>query len=814
MPVNTHEIEAAASSFQLPPSEENDATALHARFLKRFPLEKLKTLTLEEYALGVTNPTGAVDPESRGLCWWIEFGTEKLGRIGGATAFKHIIFYDADAKEWRYKGYASETEAFAAVRDGLLKILDLASTDHFDKIDTVPPFENQNLTRGKYLYLYFPERFQPIYSPDDLSTFCELLGIHVATTATATELNRSLVAFKQSHEVMKAWSNFKFMKFLYTTFNPHERFWKIAPGENARLWDECRDGGYICVGWEEMGDLGQYKDRSSFNAAFEKYFPGRRPTQLWNFRSIVTGDHIIANNGEKEIVGVGVVTGKYFVNNSRSTYNNCFPVNWTITQPFPVPKHDELRINWRNTIHQLSRHDFEILTSTSGSSASPLKWRRSNSDGYDLQLEHGGKPDVKALSSKFDEVLKSRQLSSGEPYLNAECRDGFVAWLNETTGVFPAVCLSVLSNWFLTSLGTDERKRATGELWDLLFRCRPESRLTEPGKQNIIADEFDKWWNRQLRLQNGAEAPKQPARVTVSDYAELCSQTFLPETFFADCEELLRTKKQLILQGAPGTGKTFVAEHLANWWAGAPERVSVVQFHESYGYEDFVHGIRPEHDKASHQTVFAPQDGAFVKCCQRAKDDLNHHNYVMVIDEINRAKTARVFGELLYLLEYRNKSVSLQYGQTFSIPPNVFIIGTMNTVDRSIALVDYALRRRFAFLTLRPVENGVSTVLAPWMEACGIDNAEEIDSLFVELNKLVAEQDEGLMVGHSYFMSDAAKVHHHFSDALLRSIWRYYIIPLVAEYEYQLDAKSIEDKYGLEAVRKGTQNGFTNRAEE
>src|SRR5205814_7898242 len=156
------------------------------------------------------------------------------------------------------------------------------------------------------------------------------------------------------------------------------------------------------------------------------------------------------------------------------------------------------------------------------------------------------------------------------------------------------------------------------------------------------------------------------------------------------------------------------AEHLANWWSASFDRVEVVQFHESYGYEDFIHGIRPEHDAETKTTVFTPQDGAFLRFCQRAAADPDH-KYVMVIDEINRAKTARVFGELLYLLEYRDKKAQLQYGQTFAIPTNVYLIGTMNTVDRSIALVDYALRRRFAFLTLRPVVEGRSTVsVAGW----------------------------------------------------------------------------------------------------
>ena len=163
----------------------------------------------------------------------------------------------------------------------------------------------------------------------------------------------------------------------------------------------------------------------------------------------------------------------------------------------------------------------------------------------------------------------------------------------------------------------------------------------------------------------------------------------MPESFFADCEHLLETQKQIILQGAPGTGKTFVAEKLATWWAGAPERTRTVQFHESYGYENFVKGIKPVYNPDKEETLFRPTEGVFLSFCDSTRKG-SGNRYVLVIDEINRAKVSRVFGELLYLLEYRNRTTMLQSGETFSIPDQLYIIGTMNTADKSIALVDYA----------------------------------------------------------------------------------------------------------------------------
>jgi 5-methylcytosine-specific restriction protein B len=275
----------------------------------------------------------------------------------------------------------------------------------------------------------------------------------------------------------------------------------------------------------------------------------------------------------------------------------------------------------------------------------------------------------------------------------------------------------------------------------------------------------------------------------------------LPETFFADCEHLLETQKQLILQGSPGTGKTFVAEKLAAWWAGAADRTKTVQFHESYGYEDFVEGIKPHYDPEKDVTLFRPMPGVFLAFCTNARDG-GGNRYVLVIDEINRAKISRVFGELLYLLEYRNKTVTLQSGEAFSIPDELYIIGTMNTADKSIALVDYALRRRFAFVTLQAVNGDKSVVLRAWMDANQIGNAAQIERLFVTLNKLIAAKDEALTIGHSYFMLLEAVSQKGFTKDLLEFLWRYRILPLVAEYEYELTATQIEEKYGLAAVSR------------
>ena len=294
------------------------------------------------------------------------------------------------------------------------------------------------------------------------------------------------------------------------------------------------------------------------------------------------------------------------------------------------------------------------------------------------------------------------------------------------------------------------------------------------------------------------DQPAEPV-VTAARYSILMEATHLPLTFFQDCEHLLSTKKQIILQGVPGTGKTFVAEALAKWWAASEERTEIVQFHENYGYEDFMQGIRPEPDTTGNVS-FRLRNGVFMDFCEKARADADKR-YVFIIDEINRGKPTRVFGELLYLLEYRDRIIKLQSGLQFSIPSNVFIIATMNTIDRSIALVDYALRRRFAFLSLAPIEGSTSVVLRRWMDKYLIHNADTIERLFLALNKQASERDSSLMVGHSYFMNQQFISNRVVSEDDLKHLWRYYIMPLLAEYEYELSSEGLQSRYGLPAIK-------------
>jgi hypothetical protein len=440
--------------------------------------------------------------------------------------------------------------------------------------------------------------------------------------------------------------------------------------------------------------------------------------------------------------------------------------------------------------------------------ASILKWDRVPPGSFDLKLENIERLDLNRLKTLYETFISTKWADSNLS-INRYLREDLKIWIDAPGEPLASRVYVTLSNWFssIDAFKNSDRGSAARALWDFLFLCRPSDRLssTEAGKNHVIIPErFDKWWAEQQKLQGSirsSQAARRGDGVTDARFAEICKSTFLPQIFFENLERVLTTKKQLILQGAPGTGKTFVGEKLAEWWAGQNSRVQTVQFHESYGYEDFIQGVRPIIDPGTRQTGFQLTNGCFVTFCELARANPTER-YALVIDEINRAKTSRVFGELLYLLEYREKSLVLQSGLTFSIPENLYIIGTMNTLDKSIALVDYALRRRFAFETLVPVIDGRSMVLRGWLDAHGVANAAEIERLFVALNKEVAAKDEGLMIGHSYFMSNDVVKNETYTAQMLEFIWHYYILPLASEYEYELTATEIQKKYGLPAIER------------
>ena len=461
----------------------------------------------------------------------------------------------------------------------------------------------------------------------------------------------SFEAWKYSEEVNKKNQELKMVaesSALMDDENETIRYWVYAPGEGSYMWDDFYKRGVMAIGWNEIGDLSLFKNKSEIKEAMKKIYGPNLSYQnathaTWQFANeMKVGDIIFVKKGRSQLIGRGIVTSDYFYDSEAEEYNHIRTVNWTHHGEWSYP----------------------------------------------------GKAAMKTLTDVT-------------PYIDV---------------------VEKLKNIF--DDGTSE---------------------------------------------DVEEVEKSYSSYTKEDFL---NDVFMSEEEYERLRSVLVFKKNIILQGAPGVGKTYTAKLLAYSLIGEKnvERVKMVQFHQSYSYEDFIMGFRPS------DIGFELRKGTFYNFCKRAELDAVN-DYFFIIDEINRGNLSKIFGELFMLLENDKRGASLQLvysDEKFSIPDNLYIIGMMNTADRSLAMLDYALRRRFAFFELQPGfdTDGFKTYQS-------IINNRKLDNLIAcvkNLNYAIVTDEslgEGFCIGHSYFCNLTPE---SVNDQVISNIVEYELIPLLKEY--------------------------------
>lgn len=269
---------------------------------------------------------------------------------------------------------------------------------------------------------------------------------------------------------------------------------------------------------------------------------------------------------------------------------------------------------------------------------------------------------------------------------------------------------------------------------------------------------------------------------------QLADRLLLDRGYLERIGRLLEAKGQVIFYGPPGTGKTYVARELARHYGGSDDRTALVQLHPAYSYEDFVEGYRPH--EVGGQPGFHLLPGPLKRIAQAASQDPDHR-YVLIIDELNRGNVAKVFGELYFLLEYRNERMSLAYSaEPFALPPNLWLIGSMNTADRSIALVDAALRRRFYFVPFFPEQPPVAGLLGRWLRRHKPDLAW-VAHVVDEANRRLGSGH--IAIGPSHFLRP------DLSEEWVELIWEHAILPYLTEQFFGEEAQL--ERFSLPALR-------------
>lgn len=530
-------------------------------------------------------------------------------------------------------------------------------------------------------------------------------------------------------------------------FSKNSQYWTYSPGEGGSYWDYCYDNNQMIIGWDDIGPLNYYNDRDHIAAALkEKYNEENAYNDISCIDDFIhklhEGDIVIAKIGQSKLLGYGrVIDNKYLYNNNRERFKNTRNVNWIKKGVWEIPKN--LRVA-QKTLTDITPYD--------------------------------------------DFAMKLINIMEGDSY---NMKDKFRKWL-ENISIQESSITAYLSHVDLMSKESQE----DGLLSKSLYEFDNYKELEEYIPIIINSEKF------KTRSQNSNNINS----AALNHYIEFLKNyydkdLFLEEVFMNDSEyekiyKLLMRKKNIILKGSPGVGKTFMARRLAYSIIGkkAKDQVLSVQFHQSYSYEDFIEGIRPNKDG---EFVLTP--GVFKEFVDVAKNNRDK-DYFVIIDEINRGNLSKILGELMKLIEYdkRNKEdVILPYSkESFTIPENIYIIGTMNTADRSLAMVDYALRRRFAFIQVNPAFNNPK--FSNWLIEKNNIKENDVNLLcnkMIALNEAIDDDlGEGFEIGHSYFVDNLDS--NNFTQSY-KDIIDYEIIPLLEEYWFDDDTKIADYKQML-----------------
>lgn len=559
-----------------------------------------------------------------------------------------------------------------------------------------------------------------------------------------------------------------------------KNYWIYAPGEQAVFWDIYYQEGIMGLGWDKIGNLKQIKNIGELESQLKWRYntdksQDKNADMLYSFAyEMKPGDVIFVKKGRKLIVGRGIVTSDYYYDKEREYQPHLRKVQWTDKGEWETV--DNLPIK---TLTNITGYKIvEILNSLiDDHSKAEESLDTPTSDNYWWLVAN---PQIWGLSemkvgeeqeySLYNDKGNKRRIFQN--FLDAKVGDIVIGY--EASPTKKVVCFLEISK------ANDGKEIGFKKTKTLQEPISFSTLKATPGLDNMEyminqQGSFFKVTPEEYRIIMGLTRGEKPIEKEKYSKEVFLNQVYVSHDDYERLESLLLRKKNLILQGAPGVGKTYAAKRLAYAIMGEKdeERIKQVQFHQNYSYEDFVMGYKPNKDGG-----FDLKPGKFYKFCKDAEKDIGHE-YFFIIDEINRGNLSKIFGELLMLIEndYRDKEIELSYNdEKFSVPSNVYIIGMMNTADRSLAMIDYALRRRFSFFEMKP---GFETPqFKAYIEEKKDTKLDKLVNAIVDLNKQIESDDSlgsGFCIGHSYLCELGKKYN-------LNSIVEYDIIPMLREY--------------------------------
>lgn len=680
--------------------------------------------------------------------------------------------------------------------DRLWKVFEDAVLGH-DIEESYDALENQYLIKYNLTFALFWVR-PDLYLPLDSNSQKLLLSLGI------TFDNKKFLKYQEYKNVMKRltekmrketlgytnYAEFSYAAYLKSSQMAKEakkeaaeakkNYWIYAPGEQAVFWDIYYQEGVMGLGWDKIGNLKKIKSIEELESQLKWRYntdtsQDKNADMLYAFANeMKPGDVIFVKKGRKLILGRGIVTSDYYYDEKREYQPHIRKVQWTDKGEWETADYMPIKTLTKITGYKI----VETLNSLiDGHSKVEEPFEAPTSDNYWWLVAN---PQIWSLSDmKIGEEQeyslyndKGNQRRIFQHFSNAKKGDKVLGY--EARSTQKVICLLEISK-------ENDGEEIGFKKIETLPNPISFSTLKEiPGLKDMEymknqQGSFFKVTPEEYRIIMGLARGEKPVEKEKYSREDFLKDVFVSQDDYERLESLLLRKKNLILQGAPGVGKTYAAKRLAYAIMGEKDenRIMQVQFHQNYSYEDFVMGYKPNKDGG-----FDLKPGKFYKFCKDAEKD-RAHKYFFIIDEINRGNLSKIFGELLMLIEndYRDKKIELSYNdEKFSVPANVYIIGMMNTADRSLAMIDYALRRRFSFFEMKP---GFET---PQFKAYIAEKEDtklnKLVNAIVALNKLIESDDSlgsGFCIGHSYLCELGTKYN-------LDSIVEYDIIPMLREY--------------------------------
>lgn len=627
--------------------------------------------------------------------------------------------------------------------------------------------------------------------------------------------------------------------------NDAERnYFKFSPGIAAKEWSYFKDEGLAAVNFSgyQVGNLSNYNSKEDLQAA-AGIAPDKISNEiynLWLFKSANINDVVFVNRGVNTCIGIGIVTSSYYFDETAETYQHKRKMNWITDKVYQYSFHEEKNLfrpdtfsptkKWQFLLNEYIRlypeltatfdqfklpytlstvitseeinlstvieglyGDIEVVGETQywWLNTIPLLWsfdrfEKGEEVMYDSINERGNR---RLLYENFEKIRAGDIVIGFEsgPIRQIKMVLSVKQGLHQDEAAGKVITLEVIEK-LLAPVHWNEIKIEAGLSGSQILKDS-QSNLLELKKseyhtiQNIIDNKNTVYENLNLN------------DVQKYSFDDDIDQPFIEDRTFYDIITCLRQKRNVILQGPPGVGKTFIAKRICYEMMRNKNdaQIEMVQFHQSYSYEDFIQGIKPGSIKD-----FEIKDGIFYTFCQKAVANPSKE-FFFIIDEINRGNLSKIFGELLMLIEtdkrgekYKIKLTYLQEESSqFFVPENLFIIGTMNTADRSLALLDFALFRRFAFI---PLQSSFGNRFSRFLTSCGLSEQiiQHILKVIPLINSEIAKDEtlgKGFQIGHSYFCT--------FKNGLAENEWwrhlvEYELRPLIDEMWIDQSNKTTE----------------------